>query len=169
MLDFRGFNFEKALSQLYVYTGVFLLEHERARFLVAFPPKHANVYADHATLCFKPSVDQAQVVLKRAELYATRAQHVVLQVQSYAEDDKGQAVEVSFPLDLLTGLEVKNPIMHVTISCAVGTSPVYSNELLQKGSSPASGNFGGVFGVCAQTDRNHLPRDQWKRRGLAGA
>lgn len=165
MFDFSGFNFEKALSRLYIYTGVFLTEWDRNRLLNHFRPKHPVVYADHATLCFKPSIEQVEIVKKEnfPELF--------MEVVGYAEDDKAQAVSVAFIWAKLPdkGIEIKNEILHVTISCAEGVSPAYSNELL-KNVKPWPGiitmGFIGILGVCAQTDRNHLPQEMWKRRGL---
>lgn len=167
-MDFSGFNFERIPSALYIYTGIFLSEQDRENFLKIFTPRHSNVFADHVTLCFRPSPEQVAVV--QALMTSHQDQSVWLEITGHAEDDKGQAVSVRFADLTSHGVEVKNSIPHMTVSCANGTSPVYSNELLARGPvmslPPAGFGFRGTLGVCAVTDRNHLPREMWKRRGL---
>ena len=40
------------------FAGIFLTPESRAALLAAHPPAHAKVFADHATLSFRPSPAQ---------------------------------------------------------------------------------------------------------------
>lgn len=107
-----------------VYWAVLLDEKSRNMLKAAIPPKHDNVYAEHVTILFAPT-DKQDV-----KMFARWGERVELFVTGVAEDEKGQAV-------IVHGIErVGGGIPHVTISCADGTKPVYSNNLLQKGYTP---------------------------------
>lgn len=95
-----------------------------ARLVSHFSPTHPNVYAEHMTIVFNPTEEQEQ------QLVPYCGKQVNFTVTGYAEDDKGQAVVVS-GVDRLGG-----GIPHITISCADGVKPVYSNTLLSKGYNP---------------------------------
>lgn len=165
MFDFRGFDFEKALSKLYIYTGVFLTELQRKFVLSRFPPKHPNVYADHMTICFQPTAQDIDTLKQAVVVWPT---HAALEVTHYASDEKGEAIGVKFD-SVKYGLRMTSSFTHITLSCANGTSPVYSNKLEDKlVALPEPLILTGMMGICAQTDRNTLPRDMWKRRGLSG-
>ncbi len=96
---------------------VVLTPESRSRLLSAFPPMHGNKYAHHITMAFKPSVEQAQ------SLAVWCGKPMNFTVVGEASDERGQVVAVS-------GVESNNAMPHITISCADGTKPVYSNELL---------------------------------------
>ncbi len=150
-----------------IYTAVFLTEEDRTALLKEFPAKHPVVYADHVTLWFKPDPEQVGFIAKEN---AKEQQRVNFQVVEYAEDEKGQAVRVTFPHVDWTGVVIRNELLHITISCAEGTSPVYSNELLKTKAVPREYRNGlpimGELGVCHRTDKRYLPQAMWKRRGL---
>lgn len=165
MINFKGFaSLEKLPEKLYIYTGVFLQEYDRAKILEAFPPKHPNVYADHVTFWFKPNPEE---VRKIYEMNSPVTQEIYIKVVGYAEDEKAQAILVEFPHVDLTKFEIKNKLLHITISCADGVSPAYSNELLEKATATPRGVIAiGQLGVCSHADRAYLPQGMWKRRGL---
>lgn len=171
MFDPKGFNFDKLLSNLYLYTGIFLNDKERDKLLNLCPPIHPNVYADHVTLQFRPSPDE---VMKLEHWTDDHGEDLTLFPRYMVSDDKGQVVSVN-AFGRCESTFPRNPQqeLHITISCAEGTSPVYSNRLLQE-RSPANSHIlwstnpsiKGILGVCAQTDRNYLSREQLRRRGL---
>lgn len=102
-----------------LYVGLFLDAASRKMLLEIVPPKHMRIYADHLTLAFgekmlAPSAYKIGEIVKITAWFAF-------------EDKKGQAVFCSTGCD-----ELLHPdqIPHITISCAEGWSPVYSNELI---------------------------------------
>lgn len=78
---------------------------------------HPNVYGHHMTVAFRP--DESEL----PKLRAVVGREYILNASRLAADEKGQALRVSGAPSLN-----KNP--HVTVSCAEGTEPKYSNELL---------------------------------------
>ena len=82
---------------------------------------HENVYCHHMTVFFRPA---------RADYEETFGPHlgqkVALKVVGIAADEKGQAVVVE-PLEGIPS----NRTAHITVSCAEGTKPFYSNSLLE--------------------------------------
>lgn len=96
---------------------VVLTPESRSRLLNAFPPMHGKTFAHHITVAFKPSMEQAQ------SLAASCGEPIDFTVVAEVSDEKGQAA-------LVSGIDSNNDMPHVTISCADGTKPVYSNELL---------------------------------------
>lgn len=101
-----------------VYVAVFLDRESREKLLKLVDPRHPNVFAHHVTVCFKPSQEQ----LKSFKL----PERVEFEAISIVHDEKGQAVRVR-------GVPSQNEHPHITISCADGVKPVYSNELLKGG------------------------------------
>lgn len=107
-----------------IYTAIFLTEEAKETLKKLYPPKHPKVYADHVTLVFKPTPEQI------AFLAPFMDQVAVFQVTGVISDEKGQAAKVTIP----GNLQVPGQhLHHITISCAEGVSPVYSNELLLRG------------------------------------
>lgn len=104
-------------------TGMFvsavLTPESRSRLLARVPAVHGTVYAHHVTMAYNP--DPALL----ARYQRSEGQHIRIKVTGMAQDEKGQAVLV----EALS--ENKHP--HITISCAEGVEPVYSNELLAAG------------------------------------
>ena len=105
-----------------IYWAVKLDEASTAKLLTTFPAEHPNVYAEHMTIVFRPSdaVDQS--------LMNELGSSVTLNVIGHASDSKGQAVVVSSQ----NVSRIGGGVAHITISCANGTKPVYSNTLLSK-------------------------------------
>ena len=101
-----------------IYIGAFLDEESKARLLAAVPAQHPNVFAEHITLAFKPGLD--------SPLFLKLGETVEYGVLGYAQDARGQAVVISGPAGMLG----QNEFPPITISCADGTKPFYSNELL---------------------------------------
>lgn len=101
-----------------IYTAVFLtaesaeeLKEWANQTIGELLPK---TFCHHMTVAFRPKDGLGDLVV---------GQEVELKVVAVAGDDKGQAVEV-------VGFDSNNAVPHITISCAEGVSPVYSNELL---------------------------------------
>jgi len=78
---------------------------------------HPKVHCHHITLAYRPS----QEVYDRYARWLDKSVHFT--IVEIVTDELGQAVVVK-------GIETENPIAHITISCAEGTPPVYSNTLL---------------------------------------
>jgi len=102
-----------------VYAGVFLVEETRARLLEYVAPKHKNVFAHHLTLAFGKNILPSYPL----------GDICPIQVLGVADDEKGQAVVCGG--DHVYNLCHGAQLPHITISCADGVKPVYSNELLQ--------------------------------------
>ena len=113
------------------YTGVFLdhASHER---LVSWwdehvkVPLHAKTFAHHMTIKFRPTAEEIEAL--------PLGEQATLHVVGWAADDKGQAVLVA-----PQGIESVKQHPHITMACAPGTSPVYSNDLLAHGVTHVSG------------------------------
>jgi hypothetical protein len=101
------------------YTALFVDSPEKL--LKMFPAKHSKVFAHHSTNWYKPtSVEGLEIGNKN-----------LLKIIGQASDQKGFAV-------LVENAKSKNKFPHITISCAEGVAPVYSNELLEKASRDGS-------------------------------
>ena len=123
MFDFSGFNFDKLPSYLHLYTGIFLDDSVRNQILQLCPPRHSRVFADHITLVFKPSFDEVMAMENWTDDHGDEVEFIV----NYSvSDEHCQVLRVTL---LAEGLPSKNDIPHITISCAEGTSPAYSNKL----------------------------------------
>lgn len=105
-----------------VYVGIFLYPHchsalldwWRASVAVDLLPK---LYAHHLTLKFRPS---------EAELAALPlGREVGMTITGFAHDSQAQAVTVE------AELPSANEHPHITVATALGTKPVYANELLK--------------------------------------
>ncbi len=94
------------------YTGFFIDDPQKL--FSMFKPKHNNLYGHHSTNKYKPrSLDGVSVGKK-----------VLLKIIGRAYDDKGDAL-------LIENDWSENEYPHITLSCADGTTPQYSNELLK--------------------------------------
>ena len=168
-VDFKGFNFDKLCSNLYIYTGIFIDTESRNHILERFPPIHPNIFVDHITLCFKPSFEE---VMATDFWTDDNGEKVPFEILESAEDEFGQAVKVRIrPWVDTEHLPCRNEILHITISCADGISASYSNKLLQNSTcKPLKASalycFNGDVGVCMYSDRQFVPEYMWKRRGL---
>ena len=103
-----------------IYWAV-LLDKQAVELIQSIGPKHNNIFAEHTTLCFQPTPEQDKKWMERL------GERVVLTVIGRGVDDRGDAL-------IVDGVERDDAgIPHITISCADGTKPFYSNELLAKG------------------------------------
>lgn len=111
-----------------IYSGIFLTPESREHLLKAIPAMHPQVHAGHVTLVFRPTAKHLEA------LEAHIGKVVGVRVVAAASDERGQAVRVVPPAALVVASErvVDRRALHVTISCAAGISPVYSNELLAR-------------------------------------
>lgn len=105
-----------------IYTGLFLTEESRAALLEAYPAFHPRVHANHVTVVFRPDEGMKKLLDPLIE------KEFPVTVTGAAADEKGQVVGVKIPSFLMHG----DQRPHVTLSCAVNTAPVYSNQLLDK-------------------------------------
>jgi len=103
-----------------IYWAIKLDDNSVGDLLAAYPPIHSKVYAEHMTIAFRPSPEIEEQLMSR------KGERVTLMVISHTSDDKGQAVVV----DGFKRADYGVP--HITISCADGVSPKYSNELIGK-------------------------------------
>ena len=104
-----------------MYWGFKLNPESVAKLLSHFPPLHPNVYAEHLTIAYRPSASVEK------SLAPMCGEERTVDVIGYAYDEYVQAVVV----DGIPRLDPGTP--HITISCANGVGPVYSNTLLSKG------------------------------------
>jgi hypothetical protein len=84
---------------------------------------HEEVHCHHLTIFFKPTEDNIKAIFS-----GHIGRPVTLKVIGIVTDNRGQAVIV----EPLTGMP-SNRRAHITVSCADGTKPVYSNELIEHG------------------------------------
>lgn len=97
-----------------LYTGLFLLTQKEL--IKKFPPKHGKVFAHHITISFKPKDLDGIELGKRVQV----------KVIGRVTDDKGDALLVD------NNLKSNFKYPHITLSCAEGVMPVYSNEMIEK-------------------------------------
>ena len=96
-----------------IYTAEFVKDEESL--LNKFIPKHRNIFAHHSTIAFKPeNLDSIEIGKEK-----------VLKVIGRVYDDLGDAI-------LIEGSKSINKYPHITISCADGVPPRYSNELIER-------------------------------------
>jgi hypothetical protein len=106
-----------------IYWAIKLDSASKSLLLSKFPAKHPNVYAEHMTIIFRPSDKVDSEMMNKCGLA------VSIRVVGHAYDNNGQAVKVES--DAVS--KIGGGIPHITISCASGTKPVYSNKLLAEG------------------------------------
>lgn len=113
-----------------IYWAFKLSDSDKEKLLMHFPAIHENIYAEHSTIAFKPPRSIEEIIEKFI------GKKFNLRIIGYGADNKGQAVVIDndgSPKGL------GNNIQHITISCANGTRPAYSNDLLNKQWTPVSG------------------------------
>lgn len=99
-----------------IYNAYVLTNDSKRKLMEKFLPKFDNTFYHHMTLNF--GVQRFPKNL---------GSEVDLTVIGYAQDEKAQAVVIGRQ-------ELgDNRIAHITLSCADGVKPVYSNELLRNG------------------------------------
>lgn len=103
-----------------VYTGIFLTTESQWLLVSTYTPAFANVFADHVTLCFKPTPESiaATAIGKKVKIRVT--DHVI--------DSGIQAVRVQVPNGVF--FDVNHP--HITISTDKNTSARSSSTVLGK-------------------------------------
>lgn len=104
---------DQAIKQGASYSGLFIVNKDEL--LRLFPPKHKKIFAHHSTIEFKPRNINNIAVGKKYEI----------KILGRATDNKGDALLVENP-------KSKNKYPHITVSCAEGIPPMYSNELLER-------------------------------------
>ena len=135
-------NNKYALLEVVTYTAVFLYPGDHTKLVdwwqtVVGIPLLSKPDAHHMTIKFDPSEDEVHA-LPMAEV-------ADFKVVGWAADERGQAVLV-----VPTGVSSANRHPHITMSCAPGTLPMYSNELLARGHTPADGpTLSGIIEVRA--------------------
>lgn len=107
------------MSEL-VYIGLFLDDDSKIILETEIPFLHSQHYGDHVTLIFRP----VPGIIKSLQPFAGKKVPIVADRLFY--DFKGQAVGVEIPT-----IGYYQPNLHITISCAEGVKPAYSNELLK--------------------------------------
>jgi len=107
------------------YLGIFLDDASRSALCTAASQRHPIAFYHHMTVLFQPT----QAALDEVHDRLGEGCVVEMAAQLVAEDAKGQAVLVR-PVGPIADF-VHSDVPHVTMSCADGVSPVYSNTLLQ--------------------------------------
>lgn len=92
-----------------------VLDDETANFLKGLAV-HQNVFCHHVTMAYQPS---PEVYAKYQHLIGTT---IEFDCRWSVRDHKGQATFVD-------GVPSEKKVPHITISCADGVEPVYSNQL----------------------------------------
>lgn len=95
-----------------IYTALFV--ENPAALLEKFPPKHAKTFAHHSTIAFKPGSLEGITMGEKSQI----------KIIGRAFDEKGDALLVENP-------KSKNAHPHITLSCAEGVPPFYSEKLLE--------------------------------------
>jgi len=139
----KDINREDILDKI-LYTGIFLTE-ESAKALQDHPRvmdaikalQDPKIICHHMTLAFEPSRLHIESLPFGSK--------VSLVVVGIADDEKAVAVEVRIS-DGSSITHGQNPAPHVTVACAKGTSPKYSNKLLGRRADPLDGKYFTVFG-----------------------
>lgn len=104
-----------------IYWAVLIDDASKSVLTQHIKPKHPNVYLEHVTIVFKPNDEQNSVWERRL------GEKIELEAIAIAADDKGEALVVD-------GVQLEDSrVPHITVSCAEGVKPFYSNELLAKG------------------------------------
>ena len=93
------------------YTGLFV--KDIPKLLEQFPPKHPRVFAHHSTITGGGSLDGIEV-----------GKECSIKIIGRVFDDKGDALLVENP-------KSTSKYPHITLSCAEGTKPVYSFQMIQ--------------------------------------
>ncbi len=126
-----------------VYSAVLIDDSDRDR--IVENAVHPNLYGDHVTLWYYGGAEMdTPYAGERVELNLTR----------HFADDRGEAWLVSCGNKHVKEIMEPSQVLHVTVSCADGTKPVYSNELVRHSFADETEGFA-VHGRIAyyMTDR----------------
>lgn len=121
---------EQEKEKQIIYTGLFVLDKQEI--LSSFEPKHKNVYVHHSTIEFMPKDGNSLEIGKVQKL----------KIIGRVSDDRGDALLVESP-------KSNNKYPHITLSCADGVSPMYSNVLIEKAVSSGAVEY---FGTPIEID-----------------
>jgi hypothetical protein len=97
-----------------LYTASFITDKESL--LKKFPPIHENVYATHSTIAFMPETDLDGIEVGKIEK---------MKIIGRVSDKYGDALLVENP-------KSANAHPHITLSCADGVEPQYSNQMIEE-------------------------------------
>lgn len=112
---------QEAKKEVPVYAAVFLTPWSINKLLTVVRPRHPRVFAEHLTLGFGRHMEDAYPLGYPA----------MFTVTAVTEDERGQAV--TGYLDPYTdAYRSRQQFPHITISCAEGIKPFYSNDLLKQ-------------------------------------
>jgi hypothetical protein len=114
MALFEGSVFKQKNPSRVLYTALFVDSPDQL--LSRFKPKHPQVYAHHLTLKYKPESIKDLEIGKKIEL----------KIIGRVSDDNGDALLVE------TDLKTEGKYPHITLSCAEGFRPNYSNQMVEK-------------------------------------
>lgn len=101
-----------------VYAGIFFDEENHKKLLERFPPDHKNVFAHHLTLAYGRHMNE----------FYPLGRKVTVEVVNEIADGRGQCAIVR--PDFLKEWLWEKQEPHITISCAEGVKPAYSNEMM---------------------------------------
>lgn len=105
-----------------IYVGVFLDRASKELLLARFWPAHPFVHADHLTLAFGKELEGKEFPI---------GLQVEMEMLGIVVDEKCQTAIIAAKDKVVELIgPYKHP--HITMSCAQGTKPVYSNDLIQK-------------------------------------
>ncbi len=103
-----------------IYSAILIDEADRKRILK--DAVHPNLYGDHVTLYFYGNDGPVDTP------YA--GERVDVRLTNHYSDELGDAWDVECKNSHVEEIKESDQYLHVTVSCAYGTKPVYSNELI---------------------------------------
>ncbi len=109
---------ESSASLELLFTGIFLTPAAEWELVSAVAPTHPVVYAEHATLIYKPNFEALKTLKMGKKVFVT--------VWGVGDNGEVQAVEVDMP----NGISCSNEHPHITISTVPSSAPKYSNTML---------------------------------------
>jgi hypothetical protein len=109
-------NFEDIRKPFYI--AAVLTENSSNVLKTRIPPIHSDSYYHHMTMCFKPD---EKVYQKYADLVH---KSIELKAEAVFYDKKGQALFLDTKFS-------ENSYPHITLSCADGVKPFYSNTIFE--------------------------------------
>lgn len=96
-----------------------------------------NVKCHHVTLAWKPDIETAENFFNFFE-----GKEIKLKVVGYHISDKIQALKVDIVIDgVVNNTVCHNDIPHITVACAEGVQPSFSNEALKTDCVPLEEPF----------------------------
>jgi hypothetical protein len=96
-----------------IYTAEFV--KDISELLKKFPPKHVKVFGHHSTIAFRPN-DLTGIEIGKESKF---------KIIGRVSDEMGDVL-------IVENTRSENKIPHITLSCAEGVVPKYSQDLLEK-------------------------------------